>query len=80
MLSNAVSISFVHTADIGAERSENGVRPHRDDTQANDDGSFDIYFGPEAPEEPESNWVQTIPDEGWFAAVRIYSPTDVAFD
>ena len=56
------------------------VRSHRDDPQANKDDSFDIYFGPEVPEGPESNWVQTIPGRGWFTAVRIYSPTEVAFD
>lgn len=56
------------------------VRSHRDDPKANEDGSFDIYFGPEEPEGPESNWVETIPGQGWFTAVRIYSPTDVAFD
>lgn len=25
------------------------------------DGSVDIYFGPEAPEGKESNWIQTVP-------------------
>src|SRR3954454_22519335 len=29
--------------------------------QANDDGSYDLYFGPEAPRGKETNWVQTIP-------------------
>jgi hypothetical protein len=27
----------------------------------NKDGSYDIYFAPEAPEGKESNWVQTVP-------------------
>jgi hypothetical protein len=29
----------------------------------NEDGSYDIYFAPEAPEGKESNWVQTVPGE-----------------
>ena len=46
----------------------------------NSDGSVDLYYGPTAPKGKEKNWVQTIPGEGWFTVVRIYSPTDVAFD
>lgn len=42
---------------------------------ANDDGAFDLWFAPELPEGvPESNWVQTIPDEGWFTLPRLYGP------
>ena len=40
----------------------------------NADGSVDIYFGPEAPEGKESNWIQTVPGRGWFAMFRLYSP------
>ena len=32
---------------------------------ANEDGSYDIYFGPEAPEGKESNWIQTVSGKGW---------------
>ena len=32
--------------------------------QANADGSYDIYFGPTAPEGKESNWIQTIQGKG----------------
>jgi hypothetical protein len=46
----------------------------------NDDGSMDVYFGPEAPEGLESNWVQTNPGEGWFPIFRFYGPTDAFFD
>ena len=40
----------------------------------NDDGSFTIYFGPQAPEGYESNWVETVPGKSWFVALRMYSP------
>ena len=33
----------------------------KDGLQQNGDGSFDIYFGPVAPEGKESNWLQTVP-------------------
>ena len=40
----------------------------------NDDGSFTVYFGPEAPKGFEKNWVQTVPDKSWFVILRMYSP------
>lgn len=46
----------------------------------NDDGSFDVYFGPEAPEGQESNWVQTVPGKGWNVILRLYSPLEAWFD
>jgi len=41
----------------------------------NDDGSYDVYFGPEAPEGIESNWVKTNEGDGWFVLFRFYSPS-----
>ncbi len=40
----------------------------------NQDGSYDIYFGPEAPQGYENNWLQTIPGKSWFVALRLYGP------
>ncbi|MBK1825414.1 DUF1254 domain-containing protein [Haloferula rosea] len=40
----------------------------------NEDGSFTIYFSPEAPEGFEKNWVQTVPGKSWFVILRMYSP------
>jgi len=40
----------------------------------NEDGSFDIYFGQEAPQGYENNWLQTIPGKSWFVALRLYGP------
>ena len=48
--------------------------------QANDDGSYDLYFGPIAPEGRESNWVETIPGKSWFQLFRIYGPLQPWFD
>ncbi|WP_203230707.1 DUF1254 domain-containing protein [Agromyces humi] len=48
--------------------------------QANDDGSYDLYFGPTAPEGRESNWVETIPGKAWFQLFRIYGPLEPWFD
>lgn len=42
----------------------------------NEDGSYDIYFAPEAPKGLENNWLQTIPGKSWFVALRLYGPQE----
>ena len=52
-----------------------------DDLKYNEDGSIDLYFGPELPDgAPESNWLRTVPEKGWFTLLRLYSPTEAFFD
>jgi len=46
----------------------------------NEDGSYDIYCGPEAPEGYEHNWLQTIPGKSWFVALRMYGPLEAWID
>jgi hypothetical protein len=48
--------------------------------QANDDGSYDLYFGPTAPPGKEVNWVQTVPGKSWFPLFRLYGPLEPWFD
>jgi len=48
--------------------------------QQNKDGTTDIYFSPKAPEGMKANWVQTVPDKGWFTILRVYSPLQPWFD
>ncbi|HCB50258.1 MAG TPA: hypothetical protein DEP47_12240, partial [Chloroflexi bacterium] len=57
--------------------SKNSVR---DEMIKNDDGSIDLYFGPQAPAGKEANWIQTVPGKGWFSLLRLYSPTEAWFD
>jgi hypothetical protein len=45
-----------------------------DTMQVNDDGSHDIWFGPEAPEGLESNWIPTT--EPYFPLFRLYGPSE----
>jgi hypothetical protein len=49
------------------------------DIKVNADGSVDVYFGPKAPAGMENNWVQTIPDKGWFMILRLYGPLEPWF-
>jgi hypothetical protein len=48
--------------------------------RANDDGSRDLYIGPEAPAGKESNWVQTTPGKSWFPILRLYGPLQPWFN
>jgi uncharacterized protein DUF1214 len=48
--------------------------------QPNDDGSYDLYFGPNAPAGKDSNWVETTPGKSWFQLFRIYGPLQPWFD
>jgi hypothetical protein len=46
----------------------------------NPDTSADVYFGPEPPLGKEANWIQTLPDKGWFVTLRLYGPLEPWFD
>ena len=46
----------------------------------NEDGSYDVYFGPESPEGYENNWVKTNEGDGFFVYMRFYSPTEAYYD
>ncbi|MDW4574228.1 DUF1254 domain-containing protein [Microbacterium sp. M3] len=48
--------------------------------QAEDDGSYVLWFSPTAPEGKESNWIPTIPGKSWFPMVRLYGPLEPWFD
>jgi hypothetical protein len=45
------------------------------------DGSTTIYFAPKQPAGVKrGNWIQTMPDKGWFTILRLYSPLEPFFD
>jgi hypothetical protein len=48
--------------------------------QSNADGSVDIYFGPQAPNGKDSNWVPTSPGGQFEVLFRFYGPTNPLFD
>jgi hypothetical protein len=44
------------------------------------DGSTVLHLGPRAPAGREGNWPATPPGKGYFAILRLYSPTQTAID
>jgi hypothetical protein len=65
---------------INTDQGRGAVRTMFEKPQANPDGSFDIFFGPDAPSGRENHWVKTIPGKGWFTFVRMYGPEQPVFD
>jgi hypothetical protein len=52
----------------------------RDKPAQNADGSTDLYLGPQAPAGKQGNWLATVPGRGYFAIIRLYGPTEAAFN
>ncbi len=52
----------------------------RDLPVMNADGSTDIFLGPNAPDGKQANWLATVAGKGYFAILRLYGPTEAAFD
>ena len=52
----------------------------RDKPVTNADGSIDLYLGAKAPAGKEKNWLAIVPGRGFFAIIRLYSPTEASFD
>lgn len=50
------------------------------EVKANADGSYDIFFGPKAPEGMEHNWIQTVPGKAWNTIFRLYGPLEPFYD
>ena len=77
----SATVYDVWTRCLIDNEQQRGDRGSRDtDLVANDDGSVDLFFGPTAPEDKESNWVQTIPGQHWFSYFRFYGPLEAYFD
>lgn len=46
----------------------------------NNDGSYDVYVGPKAPQGWEKNWIQADPGKGWNVIFRLYGPLEPWFE
>ena len=57
-----------------------GIDNNQEGLIQNDDGSWDIYIGPEPPAGMENNWIQTVPGKGWNTAFRLYGPLEPWFN
>ena len=60
--------------------TNDAARSGYDEFKMNDDGSLDLYLAPNMTESEESNWIETVPDRGFYMMFRFYSPTAPLFD
>ena len=76
----SVAVYDVDTRSLILNEQQIADRSSRMDLRTNDDGSVDIYCGPQAPAGFERNWIPTVPGKNWFAYFRFYNPTEAYFD
>ena len=57
-----------------------GLDNNKQGLKQNADGSYDIFFAPEAPAGLENNWIQTIPGKTWNTIFRLYGPLESFYD
>lgn len=65
---------------IQTDQIHPSVSSQNEDLIVNEDGSVDVWFGPEAPAGKEANRVETAPGQTWNAILRLYGSLDPWFD
>lgn len=65
---------------IQTNQAHPSVSSQNTDLIVNEDGSIDVWFGPEAPAGKEPNWVQTVPGHTWNVVLRLYGALEPFFD
>ena len=65
---------------LETDQKSGGIDSKRPDLEANNDGSYTVWFSPEPPEGKEGNWVQTLPDRSFNVLLRLYGPLEPWFD
>jgi hypothetical protein len=69
-----------HRSMLETDQKSAGVDSLSKDLEGNADGSYTVWFGPEAPQGKEGNWVQTIPGKSYHVLFRLYGPLQPWFD
>jgi hypothetical protein len=76
----AVTVYDLETAGFIRDSPRIELNSYDEHMKTNDDGSVDVYFGPNAPAGKESNWIFTAEGRPWFAAFRLYGPLKAVAD
>jgi len=69
-----------HRSMLETDQKLAGLDSNIPSVTANDDGSYTMWFGPEAPEGHEGNWIQTMPGKSYLSILRLYGPLEPWFD
>jgi hypothetical protein len=76
----SITLYDVDTRCLLKNEQEVADRSSLMDLIKNQDGSVDIYIGPDAPKGKEKNWIPTVPGKAWFPYFRLYSPKKAFLD
>jgi hypothetical protein len=76
----SITLYDVDTRCLIKNEQETADRSSLMDLIENQDGSVDIYIGPDAPEGKEKNWIPTVAAKAWFPYFRLYSPKKAFLD
>ena len=69
-----------HRSILETDQKSAGLDSNMPSVKPNKDGSYTVWFGPEAPEGHESNWIQTMPGKSYLSILRLYGPLEAWFD
>jgi len=69
-----------HRSMLETDQKEAGLDSNSPAIQANEDGSYTVWFAPEAPEGEGGNWIQTLPGKSFNVLLRLYGPLEPWFD
>lgn len=72
--------STQHRSILETDQKSGGVDSNNPDLKPNKDGSYTVWFAPQAPEGKEGNWVQTLPGKAFWVILRLYGPLEAWFD
>jgi len=75
-----VVYSTQHRSMLETDQKLAGLDSTQPAVKPNEDGSYTIWFGPEAPKGKEGNWIQTMPGNGVLVILRLYGPFKPGFD
>jgi len=69
-----------HRSMLETDQKSAGLDSNSPSLKPNNDKSYTIWFGPQAPEGHEDNWIQTIPGKSYNVLLRLYGPLEPWFD
>ena len=76
----AVNVYDLESASYIRDMPKSSIDSSLSGLKKNEDGSVDIYFGPEAPKANESNWIPTAEGRRFFLLFRFYGPQRAVYD
>jgi hypothetical protein len=69
-----------HRSMLETDQKLAGLDSNNPSVKPNADGSFTMWFGPQAPKGQEGNWIQTMPGKSYNVLLRLYGPLQPWFD